>query len=122
MLLMMPLWGCSSSDDSAGPVSCSAALPGAGGGAAAPAVCVDVVGGTEQDVANNRQQCAEQGGTFALALCPHTGASGGCRTSQGAAQITTWYYADTTADDTRALCEGLARFAPNGVTIEFVSP
>ena len=123
-LLAMPVWGCSGADgsDSAGPVSCSAALPGAAGGAATPALCVDLVGGTAQDVADNRQQCTPQGNTFAFALCPHTGASGGCRESLGAVQITTWYYADTTAADTKALCEGLARFASNGVSIEFVLP
>ncbi len=73
-------------------------------------------------MANNEQQCVQQGNTFAEAPCPHAGASGGCRTSQGGVQITTWYYADSTADDTKALCEGLARFAPSGVTIEFVLP
>jgi len=125
----MLVCGCSSdgsdgSDGSerAGPVSCSAALPGADAGAAAPAVCVDLVGGTAQDVANNRRQCMQPGSTFALALCPHVGASGGCRESYGAVQITTWYYDDTTADDTKALCDGLARLAPAGVTIEFVLP
>ena len=128
-LLATLVWGCSSDgsdgsdgSDSAGPVSCTAAIPGAAGGAAAPAVCVELVGGTAQDVAGNRQQCMQPGNTFALALCSHAGASGGCRENFGAVQITTWYYADTTAADTKDLCDGLARVAPKGVTIDFVLP
>lgn len=114
--------GCSSSDGDGGPASCSAALPGSDAGTGAPAVCIDLVGGSAQDVTNNRQQCTQQGNTFALALCPHAGAVGGCRESYGALQITTWYYADMTASGTQTLCEGLAQFAPSGVKIEFVLP
>ena len=120
-LLLLTL-GCGGSDDSGGPFSCSVKLPGAAGGGATLALCVDAFGGTQQDVANNRQQCAQQGNTFALALCPHAGAVGGCRESQGGTQITTWYYADMTAEGTKSLCEGLAQFAPSGLTIEFVLP
>jgi len=117
--------GCGGADDSAGsggPFSCSVTLPGTAGGSAVLALCVDAVGGTQQDVANNRQQCTQQGNAFALALCPHAGAAGGCRESQGGTQITTWYYADMTAEGTKSLCEGLAQFAPSGLTIEFVLP
>jgi hypothetical protein len=91
-------------------------------GATSPTVCVDVVGGTEKDVANNREQCAQQGNTFSLTLCPRTGAAGGCRERHGDVAITTWYYSDATPSDIKMLCEGLAAFAPGGLTIEFVSP
>ena len=126
-MLAMLVGGCSGSDSagsagSAGPVSCSAALPGSDGGAATPALCIDFVGGTVQDVADNRRQCVRQGNTSALTLCPHMGASGGCRQSESYVQMTTWYYDDTTAEDTKALCDEAARFAPSGVTIEFVLP
>ncbi len=122
--VLLSVSGCGGSDgaDSAGPVSCSASLPGSAGGAAAPLLCVDLVGGTAQDVADNRKQCVQQGNTFAFGLCPHAGAGGGCRVSQGSQQITTWYYDGVTASDTKSLCDGLASFASGGVTITFVLP
>jgi hypothetical protein len=106
-----------------GTFSCGAEFPGTG----MFAVCIDVSGGTGQDVTNGRQQCDAQGNTFALEPCPRTGALGGCRQTPvgGGVVATTWYYGDgglMTADDIQMLCEGLASVAPSLVTIEFVLP
>jgi hypothetical protein len=91
----------------AGPFSCVASFSDAG--AAAPAVCLDVTGGTEQDLENDRQMCAAQGNQFRTELCPHANALGGCRVSQGHLTITTWYYGDgsSSADEIRQLCAGI---------------
>ena len=110
-----------------GTYSCTAAFPGAGGQPGPPALCLEASGGTAQDFANNRQQCAAQGNTFASEPCPRAGLLGGCRQSPVGAGIvlTTWYYADGTggtADDIQTLCEGLASVAPPGLMIEFVLP
>ena len=91
-----------------------------------PAICIEAWGGTAQDLANNRQQCAAQGNMFALEPCPRAGALGGCReTAPGAGGVlTTWYYASgaSTAADIEMLCQGLASVAPAGLMIEFVRP
>jgi hypothetical protein len=129
---LLVLAGCGGDGTGAGGIppggaySCRAASPGADGGAGTVVLCLEASGGTAQDLANNRQQCATQGNTFASEPCPRAGALGGCRERVAGASIvlTTWYYADGngTADDIRMLCEGLARVAPAGLTIEFVSP
>jgi len=116
--LLLSVAGCGGSEEMGGPASCSAALPGA----TVPTVCIDLVGGTTQDIVNNREQCAKQGNTFALELCNHAGAVGGCRESHGSVAITTWYYPDATQSDIKMLCESAARFASNGIKIEFVLP
>ncbi len=125
-LLFLSISGCGGgsggSEGDAGPVSCSTALPGSPNGSVA--VCVDLVGGTTEDVKRNRDQCTQQGNTFAQELCPKAGAVGGCRERLGSLAITTWYYAEggATSSDIQTICAGLARVASGGVTIEFVSP
>jgi len=124
--------GCGGSGPGAGGIppggtySCRAAFPGVDGGAGTLVLCLEASGGTAQDLANNRQQCATQGNTFAAEPCPRAGLLGGCREKPTGANIvlTTWYYADGsgTSDDIRMLCEGLARIAPAGLSIEFVRP
>ena len=87
---------------------------GADGGVGMLAVCLDVTGGTAQDLENNRRQCEMENNTFVLAPCPHEGALGGCRETTSVGVLTTWYYADgnATASDIQMLCEGLAGTAP----------
>jgi hypothetical protein len=117
--------GCDGTGASAtGDYSCSAAWPGVDGGTSTPALCLDISGGTAQDLANNRQQCAAEGNTFFSAPCPHAGALGGCREVEGGLSLTTWYYDDgsSTASDIQSLCQGLASAAPSGLTITFVLP
>ena len=101
-------------------------FPGAGadGGVGMLAVCLDVTGGTAQDLEKNRQQCETEGNTFVLAPCPHAGALGGCRETTSVGVLTTWYYADgnATASDIQMLCEGLAGTAPSIIKIDFVTP
>jgi hypothetical protein len=106
------------------PYSCRASFPGADGGAGMLAVCLDVSGGTAQDLENNRQKCEMENNTFALAPCPHEGALGGCRETAIGIVLTTWYYADgsATASDIQMLCEGLAGTAPSIIKIDFVTP
>ena len=83
-----------------------------------PALCLDVAGGTEQDLENNRKSCAAQGNQLAMQPCPHAHAVGGCRVSHGGTSVTTWYYDDGSgnpdADQIRQICTGI------GVT--FVTP
>lgn len=91
------------------------------------ALCVEASGGTAQDLATNRQQCAAQGNMFAEELCPRAGALGGCRqtTAGTPVAITTWYYGDggtSSAAEIQMLCEGLASIAPPIIMIEFVLP
>ena len=108
-----------------GTYSCRAAFPGADGGAGTLALCLEASGGTAQDLANNRQQCAAQGNTFVSEACPRAGALGGCRETTPGIVLTTWYYAsgtDETSDDIQKLCEGLASVAPAGLMIQFVRP
>lgn len=104
-----------------GAYSCQASFPGADGGAGMPAVCVEVVGGTAQDVANNRQKCEMEGNTFSLVPCPREGALGGCRETTPTALLTTWYYADgtSTPSDIEMLCDQLGVL---GLPIQFVTP
>jgi hypothetical protein len=109
-----------------GTYSCRAAFPGADGGAGMPVVCIEASGGSAQDLANNRQQCATQGNMFAAEPCPRAGALGGCReTAIGTGGVlTTWYYASgsSTSADIQMLCEGLASIAPTSLMITFVRP
>jgi hypothetical protein len=109
-----------------GTYSCRAAFPGADGGTGMLALCLEVSGGTAQDLANNRQQCATQGNTFLSEPCPRTGALGGCRETPagGGVVLTTWYYADgtSTAAEIQMLCDGLAGAAPPALMIQFVLP
>jgi hypothetical protein len=116
--------GASTTPPPVGAYSCQASFPGADGGMGMLAVCLDVDGGSAQDLEKNRQQCETEGNTFVLAPCPHEGALGGCRDTTPAAVLTTWYYADgsQTPDDIRMLCEGLASVGVPGVTIQFVTP
>jgi hypothetical protein len=106
------------------PYSCRASFPGADGGVGMLAVCLDVTGGTAQDLESNRQKCEMENNTFVLAPCPHDGALGGCRDTTPVGVLTTWYYADgnSTARDIQTLCEGLASTAPSIVKIDFVTP
>ena len=106
------------------PYSCQASFPGADGGVGMLAVCLDVSGGTAQDLENNRQKCEMENNTFVLAPCPHEGALGGCRETTPSGVLTTWYYADgsATASDIQMLCEGLAGVAPSIIKIDFVTP
>ena len=106
------------------PYSCRASFPGADGGVGMLAVCLDVTGGTAQDLEKNRQQCETENNTFVLAPCPHAGALGGCRETTSGGVLTTWYYADgnATASDIQMLCEGLAGTAPSIIKIDFVTP
>ncbi len=107
-----------------GTYSCRAAFPGA----STPSVCIEASGGTAQDLANNRQQCAAQGNMFATEGCPRAGLLGGCRetTSASDAVLTTWYYTSgsgpSSAADIQMLCQGLGSVAPASVMISFVSP
>jgi hypothetical protein len=91
-----------------------------------PVLCIEGTGGTAQDVATNRQQCASQGNTFSMSPCPRAGALGGCRETlaTGGPVLTTWYYADGTgtAADIQMVCQGLASVAPAGLSIQFVLP
>jgi hypothetical protein len=109
-----------------GTYSCRAVSPGTDGGVGTTAVCLEASGGSAQDLASNRQQCAAQGNTFAQEPCPHEGALGGCRetTTGSTGVLTNWYYADgySTAADIQSLCEGLAGVAPKVIKIEFVRP
>jgi hypothetical protein len=109
-----------------GTYSCRAAFPGADGGVGAPAVCLEVSGGTAQDVTNNRQQCVAQGNMFAQEPCPRAGALGGCRQTVAATGlvITDWYYANggLTTASVQMLCDGLASVAPSIITVDFVPP
>ncbi len=104
-----------------GAYSCRAAFPGED-----TLLCLEASGGTSQDLASNRQQCAAQGNTFAEEPCPREGALGGCRETVAGSSLeaTIWYYADgsSTAADIRMLCEGLASVAPSSLMIEFVLP
>lgn len=125
--LLMAATGCGGSDDSdsaAGPFSCTASAPGAAGGAAKPELCIDTVGGSVKDAADYRQKCSSTpGSTFAPALCPHAGSTGGCRQTFGSVQTTTWWYdSDMTTADTKSLCDGLASVAGGSIKIEFVLP
>jgi len=116
--------------DSAGPggpyaYSCSASFPSPDGGAGAPVLCLDATGGTAQDLANNRQQCAQQGNTFSFDPCPHANAVGGCRQTQGTLVLTDWYYRDgsvPTVSDIQTICAELASLAPPSLHVEFVLP
>lgn len=108
----------------AGGYSCQAAFPGADGGMGMLALCLDVAGGTAQDLENNRTKCEMENNTFVLAPCPHEGALGGCRETVAGVVSTIWYYADgnSTPSDIQMLCEGLASTAPSIVKIDFVTP
>lgn len=104
--------GCGGGGGSApvGPFSCVASLPGSDGGMATEVLCLDVTGGTEQDLEKNRQSCSGQGNALERQPCSHTNALGGCRVSRGGVTITTWYYATSPSDDSapiRELCAGL---------------
>lgn len=111
------------SDDSGAEFSCTAAGFGtADGGARPPGVCVEGAGASPDDVEKNRQDCARQGGTFALGSCSRAGAVGGCRVSNGGQSVTTWYYGgdgSTTTADVQKICSGLASV---GAPVEFVPP
>ena len=91
-------------------------------GADVPEFCLEVTGGTAQDLANNQSNCSASRGTFALAPCPRTGALGGCReTIPTVGSITDWSYEDgvTTVDDVRMMCE---QDASLGIPVMFVAP
>lgn len=109
---------------SGGTYSCRAMFPGA----STPAVCIEASGGTAQDEANNRQQCAAQGNMFATEGCPRAGLLGGCRetTTISDVVLTTWYYTSgsgpSSSTDIQRLCEGLSSVAPASVMVSFVSP
>jgi hypothetical protein len=73
-------------------------------------LCLEVTGGTAQDLAKNQQSCSAQGNQIAMEPCSHTNALGGCRVSQAGVTITTWYYATDSSDDSaqiKQLCAGL---------------
>jgi hypothetical protein len=118
--------GCGSggSDLYSGAYSCSASLPSGDGGVSSPSLCLEVAGGTTQDLANNQRQCQAEGNSFAFNSCPHANALGACRETHGTVVITTWYYDDGHggAGDIRMICEGLASQAPPGLKIEFILP
>jgi hypothetical protein len=113
--------GASTSQPPVGGYSCQASFPGVDGGVGMLGVCIDVVGGTTQDLENNRQKCETEGNMFVLAPCPHEGALGGCRETTVGAVLTTWYYDDgsSTPADIQMLCEGLRGL---GLPIQFVTP
>jgi len=117
---------CGSDDSNGGDFSCTAAGFGASdAGVRPPAVCVEGAGATPDYVEKNRQDCAKQGGAFALGPCSHAGAVGGCRVSSGSESVTTWYYGGdgtTTTADVQKICAGLASVGAPGATIEFVPP
>jgi hypothetical protein len=118
--------GCGSagSDLYGGAYSCSASLPSGDGGVSSPSLCLEVTGGTTQDVATNQRQCEADRNSFAFNSCPHANALGACRETRGTVAITTWYYDDGhgSVSDVRMLCEGLASQALPGLRIEFVLP
>jgi len=99
-----------------GPFSCVASFADPDGGVAPPALCLEVTGGTEQDLTSDRQMCAAQGNRFAMEPCPHANALGGCRVARGALTITTWYYNDGFGDsaEIQQLCAGIG--------VPFVAP
>ncbi|MEI9952988.1 MAG: hypothetical protein WDO74_29425 [Pseudomonadota bacterium] len=125
-LLLTLAWlaGCSSESDAiVGTYSCSASLGAADGGPATPELCVEMTGGKAQDLEDNQRQCTAAHNTFARTACPHGGAVAGCRQTSSIGVISSWYYdRDISADDVRAICEGLAKLAPAGLKIEFVLP
>ena len=104
--------------------SCTAAWPMADGGTGPPAVCVEATGATNDEAEQNRQKCESEKSTFAFAACERSNLAGGCRMQRGEVVITTWYYLDrqTTTEDARKTCEGLASVAQGGVAITFVPP
>lgn len=104
------------------PYSCRAYWPAPEGGVGMLGLCLDVVGGTAQDLANNRAECEMDNNMFVLAPCPHENALGGCREARPGIALTIWYYADgiDTPSDIQMFCEGLP--ALPGVTITFVTP
>ena len=106
--------------------SCTASFRHADGGAGAPVVCAEASTATPDQVDSNRRKCESEKSTFTLSACSREGVAGGCRVSQGATSITTWYYADssTTPDSVRHLCEGLAGTSSGvgSVTVVFVPP
>ena len=120
-ILLVTACGAGSGTSSQGTYSCADGFdPDAG--ADVPTFCIEVTGGTAQDLANNQNNCAAAMGTFALAPCPRTGALGGCReTIPGVGTLTDWSYEDgvTTVDDVRMMCE---QDASLGFPVTFVAP
>jgi hypothetical protein len=94
---------------------------GDSGTALTPVSCVEISGGTTQDLANNQQSCAAAAETFSLEPCPLEGAIGGCRETVPAGSITTWYYqgGPETLSQLQTSC---AQAASAGVPSQFVMP
>jgi hypothetical protein len=115
------LAGCGDGTGTGGGIySCAEGAPGGDGGAGTPEVCIEVMGGTAQDLANNQSSCAAAHASFAFAPCSHTGALGGCREALAGSAITTWYYQGTmTVSDVQMTC---AQAASSGLPVQFVSP
>ena len=91
-------------------------------GADVPEHCIEITGGTPEDLARNQNNCSAAGATFAFAPCPRVGALGGCRQAIGTvASITDWSYEDgvTTVEKVRMDCE---HDASVGLPVTFVSP
>ena len=100
-----------------GTYSCAEGMPDGDGGLATVSDCIELSGGTAQDLANNQRNCALALATFSFEPCPRTGAIGGCRQILPQATITTWFYDDggaTTASEVHMTCDQLAS--------QFVSP
>jgi hypothetical protein len=120
-ILLVTACGAGSGMSLQGTYSCAAGLdPDAG--ADVPDVCLEVTGGTAQDLANNQSNCSASGGTFAFAPCPRAGALGGCReTIPTVGSITDWSYEDgvTTVEEVRMQCEHEASL---GFPVTFVAP
>jgi len=104
-----------------GTYSCALVHQDADGGAGVPDDCMEISGGSAQDLANNQHNCALSHWTFSFAPCPRAGALGGCRETIPAGAITSWYYegGGMTVDEIRMMCEDAARA---GLPIQFVSP
>jgi hypothetical protein len=103
-----------------GTYSCALVHQDADGGAGVPDDCMEVSGGSAQDLANNQHSCALANRTFAFAPCPRLGAIGGCREAIAGAAITSWYYeGGATVEEVRRMCEDAAHA---GLPVQFVSP
>jgi hypothetical protein len=106
---------------STGTYSCAEGVPDGDGGVSMPTACLEVSGGTAQDLANNQANCAASHWTFELAPCPRTGALGGCRETIPAGAITTWFYpgGGFTLSEIQMNCQDAANA---GIPSQFVSP
>lgn len=101
-----------------GAYSCADGVPDADGGTGMITRCMEITGGTAQDLANNQANCAAAHWLFALAPCPRAGALGGCRETLAGSTITSWQYTGTVSE----IQMSCAQAASGGLPIQFVSP